>query len=186
MKGADNPVRVPAMSATLESVQADELDIDALYSAHAAFLGRVIQKLAGNGAVEDVLQEAFIIAWKKRATLRRGAPVRPWLYGIAANLAKNHRRGLFRFLRAKERFSLEPPAPMGAPGDALEKAEARARVHAALAKLPFKQREVFVLFEIEELEGNVIAEMVGAPIGTVWTRLHHARKHFTTSMKESG
>ena len=74
------------MSATFASAEPEALDIDALYTEHAAFLGRVIQKLAGDMAVEDLLQETFIVAWRRRAKLRPGAPVRPWLYGIASNL----------------------------------------------------------------------------------------------------
>ena len=53
-------------------------------------------------------------------------------------------------------------------------------MHEVIAKLPPKQREVFVLYELEGLEGRAIAEMVGAPTNTVWTRLHHARKRFAT------
>ena len=45
-------------------------------------------------------------------------------------------------------------------------------------KLPLKQREVFVLFELEEMEGKQIAELLSIPENTVWTRLHHARARF--------
>ena len=53
------------------------------------------------------------------------------------------------------------------------------RVH-----LPFKQREVVVLYELEELEGAAIAELLGIPINTVWTRLHHGRKNFEQLMRK--
>jgi RNA polymerase sigma-70 factor, ECF subfamily len=50
--------------------------------------------------------------------------------------------------------------------------------------MPFKQREVFTLYELEELEGPEIAALLGIPINTVWTRLHHARKRFEESMRK--
>ncbi len=48
------------------------------------------------------------------------------------------------------------------------------------------QREVFVLYELEQLSGEEIAERVGVPVGTVWTRLHHARLEFDRIAKKRG
>src|SRR5215472_10975396 len=82
-----------------------ELDVTELYKAHGAFLGRVIQRLLGDGAhVDDLLQETFIVAHKKRDVFDGRADVKTWLYGIAVNLCMRHRRGMFRFLRLKERY----------------------------------------------------------------------------------
>jgi RNA polymerase sigma-70 factor (ECF subfamily) len=105
--------------------------------------------------------------------------VSTWLYGIASRLAMRHRRGAGRFLRALGLYTDHPvPAPAPEPDAALERVRAAAIVRAALDKLPFKQREVFVLYELEEIEGAEIAAMPGIPVNTVWTRLHHARKRF--------
>jgi RNA polymerase sigma-70 factor (ECF subfamily) len=79
----------------------------------------------------------------------------------------------------------DQPEPIAAdPSDELERARAAAAVRAVLDRLPFKQREVFVMYELEELDGAAIAELIGIPVGTVWTRLHHARKRFEELMRK--
>jgi RNA polymerase sigma-70 factor (ECF subfamily) len=165
-----------------------ELDVSAIYVAHGAFIGRVIRRLAGNGPqVDDLLQETFIVAHKKRAEFDERADITTWLYGIAANLCRRHRRGLSRFARLKERFGAAAEIETSEVGDqpdvSLERREAVQAVRDAIAKLPFKQREVFVLFELEGLEGQEIAGMTGVPVGTVWTRLKKARETVTKVMR---
>jgi RNA polymerase sigma-70 factor (ECF subfamily) len=162
-----------------------ELDIDAVYAEHAPFIARVLVRLVGDGAhVDDLLQETFLVAYRKRATFNGSSAVRTWLYGIAARLAMRHRRGVGRWLRALGGFAEQPQRVAADPADDLERERAAAAVHAVLDKLPFKQREVFVLYELEELEGAQIAEVVGIPVNTVWTRLHHARKRFEELMRQ--
>jgi RNA polymerase sigma-70 factor (ECF subfamily) len=165
----------------------DELDVEALYKAKAEFIGRVIQRLAGPGPhVDDLLQETFIIAYRKRGVFdsTRSEPA-TWLYGIAAKLCSRHRRGLLRFGRLKATFgeAIEQQEPSELADQVLERSEEIVTVRAAIQKLPFKQREVFVLFELEGLDGQRIADLVGIPIGTVWTRLRTARETFSRLMK---
>ena len=80
--------------------------------------------------------------------------------------------------RPKVLFADEPTAHPASPDRDLERARAATLVRTTLDRLPFKQREVFVLYELEELEGPQIAELLAIPVNTVWTRLHHARKRF--------
>jgi RNA polymerase sigma-70 factor, ECF subfamily len=155
------------------------LDIDAAYAEHGPFIARVLVRLVGDGPhVDDLLQETFLVAYRKRATFDGSSAVRTWLYGIAARLAMRHRRGTGRFLRALGLYADEPVRVAADPSADLERARAATVVRAVLDRLPFKQREVFVMYELEELDGAAIAELVGIPINTVWTRLHHARKRF--------
>ena len=159
---------------------APAIDIDAIYLEHAPFITRVLVRLIGETAqVDDLVQETFLVAYRRRDTFDGRSVVRTWLYGIAARLAMRHRRGKGRFLRAIGLYADEPHDRV-APGPDLdlERARAAALVRDALDEIPFKQREVFVLYELEELEGTVIAEMLGIPVNTVWTRLHHGRKRF--------
>jgi RNA polymerase sigma-70 factor, ECF subfamily len=155
------------------------LDIDALYAEHAAFLSRVLIRLVGDGAhVDDLVQETFLVAHRKRAAFDGRAQPRTWLYGIAANLARRHRRGSGRLFRALGLLADEPLPPAPSPDHDVERARASHLVRTTLDRLPFKQREVFVLYELEEVDGARIAELLDIPINTVWTRLHHARKRF--------
>jgi len=159
---------------------APALDVVQLYAEHAGFIGRLIERLAGPGGhVDDLLQETFIVAFKKLNTFNGRGSARSWLYGIASNLCKRHRRSLFRFSLARHRLEHEPSAPPASrPDQLLEREQAIALVREVLQRLPFKQREVFVLYELEKIEGEAIAELLGVPVGTVWTRLHHARLKF--------
>jgi RNA polymerase sigma-70 factor (ECF subfamily) len=175
----------PAGRGSGASVAAAEIDIDELYAQHASFLGRVLARLTGDGAhVDDLLQETFLIAFRKRDTFNGRSSHRTWLYGIAARLAMRHRRGVGRWLRALGVFSDQPMELALSPDRELDRARASAVVHDVLARMPFKQREVFVLYELEELEGADIGALLGIPVNTVWTRLHHGRKRFEEAMRK--
>jgi RNA polymerase sigma-70 factor (ECF subfamily) len=173
--------------AVAEQREPEGLDVGALYREHAPFLARCIERLVGAGAhVDDILQEAFVAAFRNRDRYDPSrASVTTWLYGIAANLCRRHRRGSFRFGRLQERVAAEPlPAGAPAPDEAIEREQSVAMVYEAMQKIPFKQREVFALYELEGLGGNTIAAMIGAPLGTVWTRLHHARQAFVKNVRK--
>jgi RNA polymerase sigma-70 factor (ECF subfamily) len=172
-------------SAVLSLAATPEVDVARLYEEHAPFIGRVIWRLTGGGAhVDDLLQETFLVAFKKRAELRSQHQARAWLYAIASHLCQRYNRGARRFSLFRSRYAREPgPRPVTRPDQALEQEQTVAMVYEALSRLPFKHREAFVLYELEELEGQEIAEMVGVPVGTVWTRLHHARKKFEARMR---
>ena len=161
-----------------------ELDLDAIYAEHAPFLTRVLIRLVGDGPhVDDLLQETFLVAHRKRASFDGRSAVRTWLYGIAAHLAMRHRRGAGRWRRALGVYAEQPPRVSANPEDELERARAAQLLRATLERLPFKQREVVVLYELEEMEGADIAELLGIPINTVWTRLHHGRKRLQELMR---
>jgi RNA polymerase sigma factor (sigma-70 family) len=73
-----------------ESIQAlddeDNVDIGQAYQLHAPFIARVIEKLTGAGPhVDDLLQETFIVAYKKREHFEKRSALRTWLYGIATS-----------------------------------------------------------------------------------------------------
>ncbi len=158
-------------------------DIGNAFRDHGAFIGRVVLRLMGDGPhVDDLVQETFVVAYRKRENFEGRSSLRTWLYGIASNLCLRKRRTLKRFSNFKTRLQQELPPPSVQPDATLEQKAAIASVHRALTKLNFKQREVFVLFELEELEGKEIAAMLGIAEGTVWTRLHKARKVFEAAM----
>jgi RNA polymerase sigma-70 factor (ECF subfamily) len=173
------------VDASLAIAAEPALDIDALYAEHAGFLSRVLIRLVGDGPhVDDLVQETFLVAYRKRGSFDGRAQPRTWLYGIAANLARRHRRGAGRFFRALGLLAEEPTATVASPDHDVERARAALLVRSTLDRLPFKQREVFVLYELEEVDGARIAELLDIPINTVWTRLHHARKRFAELVRK--
>ena len=161
------------------------IDIGQAYQAHASFIARVIEKLTGSGShVDDILQETFIIAYKKRHQFEGRSAIRTWLYGIAKNLCMHHKRGLARFLNFIEKLQTIPNQDSQSPQKELEVSRQLQLAESIITGMTFKQREVFVLYELEEMEGPEIAELLGIPLGTVWTRLHKARQIFQARLEK--
>jgi RNA polymerase sigma-70 factor (ECF subfamily) len=145
------------------------------------------------GSHEDALdlsQEAFVRAYRARASLDPDRPFYPWLYQIV-------RRLCFNFLRDRKARSrrLEEATPWltdevrgraraNDPGHSAERAELRVRLEAAIGRLPEREREVLVLKEFEGLRYREIAELLEIPIGTVMSRLYTARKNLARMLED--
>ncbi len=182
--GSGQQESVPSSLAISSAANSSSLDVAQLYQEHSAFVGRILLRFLGEGThVDDMLQETFIIAFEKRESFdpSRAAPS-TWLYGIAANLCRHHKRSAGRQGAFRERLEREHSEIDAGPASSLERQQDIALVQEVVHSLPFKQREVFVLYEIEELSGKEIAGMLDIPLGTVWTRLHEARNGFRERM----
>ncbi len=94
----------------------------------------------------------------------------------------SRRRAASRREVAVEALPDPPSGPESDPELAAAQQEARRRLALLLDELEPDKRAVFVMFEIEGLECEVIAEMIGTPVGTVYSRLHHARKAFERAL----
>ena len=138
----------------------------------------------------DLSQEAFVRAFRARATVDPDRPFYPWLYQIV-------RRLCFNFLRDRKTRGrrLEEATPWLAgeiraraaasdPGRNAERAELRALLENAIDDLPEREREVLVLKEFEGLRYREIAELLGIPIGTVMSRLYSARRNLARSLED--
>jgi RNA polymerase sigma-70 factor (ECF subfamily) len=151
-----------------------------LYFEEEGFVRSALSRLAGSRAdVDDLLQEVFIVALRRAQTLAGASSPRAWLYGVAVRIASTHRR------RDRWRRFLRLDAAEHIPSEidpALERADARRQIISLLNGMSEKRRVVFILFELQELSGEEIAEALGCPLKTVWTRLHHARKDFEAAV----
>ena len=129
----------------------------------------------------DLSQEAFARAFRARATIDAKRPFFPWLYQIIRRLCFNHTRDQrSRRQKLEKAGSWLADTTMGAqplsPEKAVERAELRDRVAAAIERLAEREREALVLREFEGLRYREIAELLGIPIGTVMSRLYRARR----------
>jgi RNA polymerase sigma-70 factor (ECF subfamily) len=163
------------------------LNVAALFDAHAPFLLRTVQRLSGSGPhVEDVVQEVFLVAHRRRHEIRSGADVRGWLYRVAQNLVRHHGRSIARQQRLQNKYLEQHREPE--TGDAPDAARARRDqahlVHACVAELPLKLREVFVLYELEALSAVDIARLIDVPENTARSRLRLARGRFRSVWAE--
>jgi RNA polymerase sigma-70 factor (ECF subfamily) len=137
---------------------------------------------------EDLAQEIFLVVRRKMDRFE-GGNLAGWLYRIAQLTVRDHRRrAWFKNLtqRRKEVDLADLPQLAANPAITYEEAENRRRLQALVARMSEKLRTTFVLFEIEGYSGEEIAEIQDIPLGTVWTRLHHARKAFWKLVRELG
>lgn len=121
--------------------------------------------------VQDVVQDVFLAAFKNLAKFRGQARPATWLYRIAVNQCRRHRR--MRFLRL--RFWNPTEALQARSSSSTADAETRARVRRSIADLPLHDREVIVLRYLEGLTTPEIAVIVGRSPNAVDVRLNRAR-----------
>lgn len=127
---------------------------------------------------EDIAQDVFAVAFRRIGTFRGDSRLSTWLFSITRNVIYNaRRRAAVRRMVALE--NVAEPAD-GSPGaDAqVERVQRRAQVQKALEQLKRNQREVLVLMDLEGRTAPEVGEMLGIPAGTVYSRLHYARKAF--------
>ncbi|WP_419949824.1 RNA polymerase sigma factor [Candidatus Palauibacter sp.] len=138
----------------------------------------------------DLSQEAFARAFRARATIDAERPFFPWLYQIIRRLCFNHTRDQRSRRQKLERVgSWLEETTMGvrplSPEQAVERAELRDRVAAAIDRLAEREREALVLREFEGLRYREIAELLGIPIGTVMSRLYRARRSLAREIEKA-
>ncbi|MET4061958.1 RNA polymerase sigma factor (sigma-70 family) [Arthrobacter sp. UYP6] len=163
----------------VELSRSDPAIFGELYDRHAPDIYRYAARRAGDFAAEDVMAETFLIAFERRASFSGQAEaVRPWLFGIAANLLRRHHRAEARMLRA-----LAKDGRRGDCADRLEAVDAkvdadgdRFRMGAALQALAPIDREAILLYAWADLTYDGIATATGVPIGTVRSRINRARR----------
>lgn len=130
----------------------------------------------------DVMQNVLVVVHKKHSSYDPSQPLRAWLYGICAKEASSHRRRAWvRREQPSGAHAISEDVAADAAHDpeaAASSREERARLEAMLNELDPDKRAVLVMFEVEERSCDEIAEACGVPVGTVFSRLSHARKAF--------
>jgi RNA polymerase sigma-70 factor (ECF subfamily) len=177
----------PSDDELLASLRAEDLStLGLLFDRYALDVRRFIARLGvAPGDVDDLTQTTFLIVLDAAPRYRGGQPARAWLFGLAANAVRAHRRMSARIARKLAAWSREPQHTMaGSLSDSLEVREDCARAARALSRLSARKREVFVMVAMEGLPAETVGEALGIPVGTVWTRLHHARRELRAHLAE--
>lgn len=156
----------------------DRAALGVLFDRHGADVHRFLVRLRGidDGVVDDLVQDVFLKAHEGAARFRSGAAVRTWLLGIAANVGKMHVRSEVRAGERGVAFHARTLAPAPRPDAEAERRELLGRMATALASLPHDQRVAFLLCDVEETRGVDAAAALGVRRGTLYRRLHEARK----------
>lgn len=146
----------------------------ATFRVHGPYVWRLLRRLGVSpDDADDLCQEVFVVVHRRWADIDKTRPIRPWIYGVAVRLASQHKRGRRRHDSTNLPHDLASPA---AQHDAIEQRQARDLLQEAIAGLDEPKRAVFVLYELEELTMPEIAEAVGCPLQTAYSRLRAARQ----------
>ena len=147
-----------------------------IFREYAPFVWRGLRRLGvPESDVEDVCQEVFVVVHRKLGDFEGRSSLRTWIYGICARTASDYRRS--GRVRREVVTDTPPDAPQeGAQHDTVALRQARATLDRILDELDEDKRSVFVLYEIEELTMAEVAEAIGCPLQTAYSRLHAARK----------
>jgi RNA polymerase sigma-70 factor, ECF subfamily len=167
---------------------AELTSFDAFVDQHAAAVFRFAKSIAADtAAAEDALQETFLAAWRGAGTYRGEGSVRGWLFAIARNAVRRQYRH-----RVDEPDTVETLSELGeaagwgsdeTPETAALQNEQRAIFERALAGLRASDREILLLRDLEGLNGEETAAILGITLASMKTRLHRARLRLTASVR---
>lgn len=149
-----------------------------IFERHASAIGGYTRRRVGLDAVDDVLSETFLVAFRKRASFDVEAEsARPWLMGIATRVMHRHRSAEERAWRASSAEQVRTVASHEERSDArLDASSAVRDLGPRIAALSPRERDVLLLYAWGDLSYEQIADALRIPIGTVRSRLNRVRK----------
>lgn len=151
-----------------------------IFERHSDAVHAYLSRRGGRGAADELTGEVFRVAFESRRRFDRSrTSARPWLYGIATNTLRRHRRDGWRQQSAYRKLTRSlaaVPDESDATVAAVDAARQRTRLSAAVRSLSPRDREALLLHVWEDLTYAEIAEMLKIPIGTVRSRIHRARQ----------
>ncbi len=152
--------------------------LGALFDRHQAAVFRFVSRTISTNAsdVEDLVQCTFVEAWRSAKRFRHQGRVLSWLFGIAANLSRHFLRTQARRQVAMKHLADIPPPTSARPDEDAETNELIGRLGLALGELPHHLRVAFVLCDLEQIPGVEASRVLGVREGTMWRRIHQARK----------
>jgi RNA polymerase sigma-70 factor (ECF subfamily) len=174
--GSRTPELDSTAQAEAELGQTAPLEFDAVVAEHGPYIWRVLRRLGVRPSdVEDVWQETFIVVHRKLDAFEGRSQLRTWLSAIAVRVASDYRN---RAHRRREQATDEVPDGGSAASqhDDFVEQERRALLDRLIGELKPEQREVIVLYEFAELPMQEVAEALGCPLQTAYSRLHAGRR----------
>lgn len=160
-------------------------DFETIYDQYFRFVWISARRLGvGPDAIDDVVQEVFIVIHSKLQTVRQPESLRSWIYGIVRRTASGYRRAgrkqqdVFALTAEEGMVATGQPSPL----DLTERRSQLELLSSLLASLSETKREVFILAELEEMTVPEIAAALEIPVNTAYSRLRHARQDFEAAL----
>ena len=188
MRASDNVLAKPLELDSSETVE-DSLDLCVVYRQHAHDVMRWATRLTGRPEdAGDITQEVFCVVQRKLKGWRRGqARLSTWLFRITEHVTRARRRKerVYQFFFGEREVPDDAASLERSPDEQLGAKRDSAAVYRALDQLSADDRTVLVLFELEGMSGEEVAELTGAKLSNVWVRLHRARKRFAEKLGDT-
>jgi RNA polymerase sigma-70 factor (ECF subfamily) len=183
MTGKVIPLRAELAEKTDEALLAscakgDTAALGALFDRYQSVVYRFLGRLSGTDArdLDDLVQATFLEVHRSASNFRGGSAVKSWILGVALNITRHHVRSEVRRKAMLSSYAESLKSDSARPDESAERRQLMLRLYQALDKLPKEQREIFVLCDLEEVRGVEAAKILQVPEGTIWRRLHEARK----------
>lgn len=162
------------------------LDLAQLYATHFRYVWRCLRSLGvRERELDDAIQDLFMVVQRKLPEFDGKVSPKTWLYAIAIRIARRTKERYWRDQRHGTPDD-EPERPSTSSLDAeahVERNERLVLARAALGALDDDKREVFVLAQVEQMSAKEIADIVGIPMNTVYSRLRAARAAFEAEVQ---
>ncbi len=158
---------------------------EALYRQYFEFVWSSVRRLGvGNDAMDDVVQEIFIVIHSRLHTLEQPESLRSWIYGIVRRTVSGHHRSNRTRTSGviAATHSGTTGVPPATPQELTERASEFQLLQELLSKLDDAKREVFELVEVEEMSVPEVAAALEIPLNTAYSRLRAARQEFEEAL----
>jgi RNA polymerase sigma factor (sigma-70 family) len=165
-------------------VAGDRHSFRILYRRHQHHVRQILYQLCDPSNLEDLVQEVFLRAWKGLPKFRQNSQFSTWLYRIAWNVSSDRRQTLAQDRSRLQTIARGVSSQHHDPG--VMQLHYQDLVRKGLNSLSEDHRSVLVLHDLEELPQKEVAEILDIPVGTVKSRLFHARSGMRKFLEESG
>ncbi|WP_420839093.1 sigma-70 family RNA polymerase sigma factor [Argonema antarcticum] len=167
-----------------QSIQGNQERFRQLYQRYHQRVRSTMYQLCGPSSLDDLVQEVFMRVWKGLPQLRQTSQFSTWLYRISWNVACDQRRKFAQQRTFDTKLKTENSEQSSAPD--LMQLHYKDLVQRGLAQLSLDHRAVIVLHDLEEIPQKEMAEILGIPVGTVKSRLFHARAAMRQFLQSQG
>lgn len=171
-----------------QCIAGDRTSFRWLYQRYQGRVRALLYKLCDPASLDDLVQEVFLRAWKGLPKFRQSSQFSTWLYRITWNVASDQRQQLAKGKSQLTQLSQQSGHAGILQQDApdLMHLHYQDMVQRGLQTLSFEQRTVLVMHDLEDISQKEIAEILAIPLGTVKSRVFHARAAMRQFLQEQG
>ena len=175
----------------MQCQQGNQQSFRILYQRYQQRVRSTLYQLCGGEALDDLVQDVFLRAWKGLPQLRQASQFSTWLYRICWNVASDQRRRFAQQRSLNSKFRIDTEAiplqdtQVSRSPDLMD-LHYQDIVQRGLQQLSFEHRAVLVLHDLEDLPQKEVAQILGIAVGTVKSRLFHARMSLRQYIQQQG